>query len=34
MGSQRVGDRIRFGIAEDKLHFFGPDQRRIAKERA
>jgi len=33
MVSWRVGDRIRFSIVEDKLHFFGPDKRRIAEER-
>jgi multiple sugar transport system ATP-binding protein len=33
MASQRVGDQIRFTIVQEKLHFFGPDNRRIAEER-
>jgi multiple sugar transport system ATP-binding protein len=30
MASQKVGDRIRFDIVQEKLHFFGTDNRRIA----
>jgi multiple sugar transport system ATP-binding protein len=33
MVSHRVGDQIRFAIVEEKLHFFGPDNKRIAEER-
>jgi len=33
MAPQRVGDRIRFAIVQEKLHFFGLDNRRIAEER-
>jgi multiple sugar transport system ATP-binding protein len=30
MARERVGDRIRFSIVREKLHFFGPDRARIA----
>jgi multiple sugar transport system ATP-binding protein len=33
MATQRVGDDIRFDIVQDKLHFFGPDDRRVSMER-
>jgi ABC-type sugar transport system ATPase subunit len=33
MVSLRVGDQLRFSIVEEKLHFFGPDHKRIAEER-
>jgi multiple sugar transport system ATP-binding protein len=32
MASQRVGDEIHFDIVQEKLHFFGPDNRRVAAE--
>jgi multiple sugar transport system ATP-binding protein len=32
MASQRVGDEIRFGIVQEKLHYFGPDKKRITAE--
>ena len=32
MASQRVGDEIRFDIVQEKLHYFGPDKKRITTE--
>ncbi len=32
MARQRVGEKIRFSIVQEKLHFFGPDNRRIAEK--
>jgi multiple sugar transport system ATP-binding protein len=32
MARERVGDEIRFSIVKEKLHFFGPDNRRIAEQ--
>jgi len=29
MATQKVGEEIRFDIVEEKLHFFGPDNKRI-----
>jgi len=32
MARERVGEEIRFSIVHEKLHFFGPDNRRIAEQ--
>jgi len=32
MAPQRVGEEIRFEILQEKLHFFGPDNRRLSTE--
>jgi multiple sugar transport system ATP-binding protein len=32
MASQRVGDEVRFDIVQEKLHYFGPDKKRIMAE--
>jgi multiple sugar transport system ATP-binding protein len=32
MARERVGEEIRFSIVQEKLHFFGPDNRRIAEQ--
>jgi multiple sugar transport system ATP-binding protein len=32
MAAQRVGEELRFGILQDKLHYFGPDKKRIMAE--
>jgi multiple sugar transport system ATP-binding protein len=32
MASQRVGDEVRFDIVQEKLHYFGPDKKRITAE--
>jgi ABC-type sugar transport system ATPase subunit len=29
MATQKVGEEIRFDIVKEKLHFFGPDNKRI-----
>jgi multiple sugar transport system ATP-binding protein len=32
MASQRVGDEVRFDIVQEKLHYFGPEGKRIVAE--
>jgi multiple sugar transport system ATP-binding protein len=32
MAAQRVGEELRFGIAQEKLHYFGLDKKRITAE--
>jgi multiple sugar transport system ATP-binding protein len=32
MAAQRVGEELRFGIMQEKLHYFGPDKKRITAE--
>jgi len=34
MALQRVGEEIRFDIVQEKLHFFGPDKKRLSEQRA
>jgi multiple sugar transport system ATP-binding protein len=34
MATQRVGEEIRFDVVQEKLHFFGPDKKRIGEKRS
>ena len=34
MATQRVGEEIRFDVVQEKLHFFGPDKKRLSEQRS